>query len=183
MTTSSTEETTEAAATTVWPAPTDLRRVFAAFPTGVTAVAALADGRPVGLAASSFTSVSLGPPMVSVCIAHTSSTWPRLRTARRLGISVLGEHQDEAGRQLSTPSPDRFAGLAWRTNELGAVFLAGSSAWLDCSIEREIPAGDHDIILLRVHDLAADHGVAPLVFHGSQFRQLSSPVPPRSAAA
>jgi hypothetical protein len=53
-----------------------LRRVFSAFPSGVTAVSALIDGRPVGIAASSFTSVSLDPPLVSVCIAHSSTTWP-----------------------------------------------------------------------------------------------------------
>ncbi len=154
--------------------PTELRRVFGAFPTGVTAVAAMVDGAPVGLAANSFTSVSLDPPLVSLCIAHTSTTWPVLRPARRLGISVLGAHQEQAGRQLSSVGADRFATLAWRTNELGAVFLHRSSAWLDCSIEREIPAGDHDIILLRVHDLEADHDVQPLVFHASQFRQLQT---------
>ncbi|MFE3287545.1 flavin reductase family protein, partial [Streptomyces sp. NPDC059233] len=58
---------------------TSLRAVYGAFPTGVTAIAALIDGAPVGLAASSFTTVSLAPPLVSVCMAHTSSTWPVLR--------------------------------------------------------------------------------------------------------
>lgn len=122
------------------PDPGHLRPVLSAFPTGVTAVAATIDGTPLGLAANSFTSVSLDPPMVSICIAHTSTTWPLLRPARR------------------------------------------SSAWLDCSIEQETRAGDHDIILLRVHDLDADHAIAPLVFHGSQFRQLQGPAQQSSAA-
>jgi flavin reductase (DIM6/NTAB) family NADH-FMN oxidoreductase RutF len=152
--------------------PDALRRVFAAFPTGVTAVAALVDGAPVGLAANSFTSVSLDPPMVSVCVAHSSTTWPALRTVARCGVSILGAHHEEACRQLSARGTDRFAALDWRAAADGAVVISGGSAWFDCSIERHIPAGDHDIVLLRVHDLDVDSTVAPLVFHGSQFRRL-----------
>lgn len=163
--------------------PTELRRVFSAFPTGVTAVAALIGGTPVGLAANSFTSVSLQPPLVSLCIAHTSATWPLLQQAPRIGISVLGAHQEQAGRQLSTVGRDRFATLSWRSNDIGAVVLDGASAWLDCSIEREIPAGDHNIVLLRVHDLEADHSVDPLVFHRSQFHQLHPTGSPHRHAA
>ncbi len=155
------------------PQPAQLRRAFGAFPTGVTAIAALVDGVPVGLAASSFTPVSLEPPIVSVCLAHTSSTWPLLRRAGRLGVSVLGAHQERLCRQLSARGGDRFAGARWRLVDDGGILLAGSAAWLDCTIEREIPAGDHDIVLLRVHDLDADPAVAPLVFHASGFRELA----------
>jgi flavin reductase (DIM6/NTAB) family NADH-FMN oxidoreductase RutF len=164
---------------TIQPAlhPQRLRSVFGAFPTGVTTLAAYVDGRPIGLAASSFTSVSLDPPIVSVCVAHTSSTWPVLRGAPRLGVSVLGAHQEDACRQLASRAGDRFAGLSWRAGEDGAVFLDGSSAWLDCVIEREVPAGDHDIVLLRVHDLDADHATPPLVFHASRYRRLDAVVP------
>jgi flavin reductase (DIM6/NTAB) family NADH-FMN oxidoreductase RutF len=150
-----------------------LRRVFAAFPTGVAAVAAVIDGAPSGLAASSFVSVSLDPPLVSVCVAHTSTTWPTLRSAGRLGISVLGDHQEQASRQLSSRTAGRFAGLDWRATADGAVLLSEASAWFDCSLEQEIPAGDHNIVLLRVHDLGASE-VMPLVFHGSRYRQLTS---------
>ncbi len=152
----------------------NLRRVFGAYPTGVAAVAALISGRPAGIAANSFVSVSLDPPLVSICIAHTSTTWPALRTARRLGISVLGAHQEAAGRQLSARAGDRFAEVGWQATGTGAVLLRGASAWLDCSIEQEITAGDHDIVLLRVHDLDSTDAL-PLVFHGSSFRQLHAP--------
>jgi flavin reductase (DIM6/NTAB) family NADH-FMN oxidoreductase RutF len=154
--------------------PTDLRRVFAAFPTGVTAVAALVDGIPAGITANSFTSVSLDPPIVSVSVAHTSTTWPALRKAARLGISVLGAHQERHGRALSERRGDRFGSLRWRATADGAVMLEGASAWLDCGIEREIRVGDHDLILLRVYELDADPDVPPLVFHGSRFRRLSA---------
>jgi flavin reductase (DIM6/NTAB) family NADH-FMN oxidoreductase RutF len=150
-----------------------LRRVFGAFPSGVTAIAAVVDGVPVGLAASSFTSVSLEPPLVSVCVAHSSTTWPVLRAASRFGVSVLAADQSVAGRQLSARGGDRFADLAWRRTDDGAVLLEGASAWLECSIEAEHRAGDHDIVVLRVHDLDADHDVSPLVFHASEFHRLA----------
>jgi flavin reductase (DIM6/NTAB) family NADH-FMN oxidoreductase RutF len=149
----------------------ELRRVFGAFPTGVTAVCALVGERPVGIAASSFTSVSLDPPLVSVCVAHTSRTWPLLRDLQHWGVSVLGANQTEHAKALSSHEGDRFASLRWRGTETGAVLLEEASAWLECRIERSIPAGDHNIVLLRVLDLDADAQVMPLLFHASQFRK------------
>lgn len=154
--------------------PTDLRRVFGAYPTGVTAVAALVNGVPAGITANSFTSVSLEPPIVSISVAHTSTTWPALRTAVRLGISVLGAHQERHGHALSERRGDRFDSVRWRATADGAVLLDGASAWLDCGIEREIRVGDHDLVLLRVHALDANPDVPPLVFHGSRYRRLSA---------
>jgi flavin reductase (DIM6/NTAB) family NADH-FMN oxidoreductase RutF len=154
--------------------PEELRRVFGAFPTGVTAVAALVDGVPVGLAASSFTSVSLDPPLVSVCVAHSSTTWPVLRDRATIGVSVLGVHQEAVCRQLAARDGDRFTGLGWRATPDGAVLIDGASAWFGCRVEQHIRAGDHDIVLLRVHELDTDHTVAPLVFHAGQFRRLES---------
>jgi len=166
---------------TTAPSPLDparLRRVFGAFPSGVTALAAVVDGRPVGIAASSFTSVSLTPALVSVCVAHTSTTWPLLSGAPRLGVSVLAAGHEEACRRLaSRDAGDRFAGLDWRETEDGAVLLDGASAWLDCSVEQQVRAGDHDIVVLRVHDLDADHAVSPLVFHASGFHRLAPRTP------
>ncbi|MDR1998831.1 MAG: flavin reductase family protein [Frankiaceae bacterium] len=151
-----------------------LRETYGCFPTGVTAVAAMLDGRPTGMAASSFTSVSIDPPLVSVCIANASRTWPALRGAARLGVSVLGEGHELAARQLAARTGDRFAGLGVEVSEEGAIFIEGSTAWLDCSIRDELPAGDHLIALLRIHGLAAHLDVPPLVFHGSAFRQLAT---------
>ena len=152
--------------------PVQLRRVFGAFPSGVTAIAALIEGQPIGLAASSFVSVSLDPPLVSVCVAHSSTTWPVLPTASRFGVSVLAANQERACRQLSARDGDRFAALDWRASRDGAVLLDRASAWLECRTEAQYEAGDHDIVVLRVHDLDADHGIRPLVFHASQFRRL-----------
>jgi len=87
---------------------------------------------------------------------------------------VLGAHQERACRQLSARDGDRFAALDWRQTAAGAVLLSGTSAWLDTSIEQEIAAGDHNIVLLRVHAFDIDSEVAPLIFHASQFRRLEN---------
>ena len=81
-----------------------LRDAFGAFPSGVVAVAASVKGQLTGIAASSFTSVSIDPPLVSFSISTTSSTWPLLREAGRLGISVLADHHDAVCRQLAGPA-------------------------------------------------------------------------------
>jgi flavin reductase (DIM6/NTAB) family NADH-FMN oxidoreductase RutF len=151
-----------------------LRCAFGCFPSGVTAVCALIDGAPEGMAASSFTSVSLSPPLVSVCIQNTSSTWPKLRRRPRLGVSVLSEGQDDACVRLSSKDGDRFAGLSWEAGRDGSVFIQDASAWLDCSLYDEVRAGDHTITLLLVHGLRAAPHTPPLIFHGSRFRRMAA---------
>ncbi len=150
-----------------------LRSVFGRFPTGVTAVCAEVDGAPVGMAASSFTSVSLSPPLVSVCVQNSSQTWPVLRRARRIGVSVLSEEHEAACTNLSARTGDRFAGVDWFRGEDQAIFLHGASALLNCTLHSEVPAGDHTIALLQIHQVLADHDTVPLIFHGSRFRRLA----------
>jgi flavin reductase (DIM6/NTAB) family NADH-FMN oxidoreductase RutF len=151
-----------------------LRHAYGMFPSGVTAVCAMIDDKPTGMAASSFTSVSVEPPLVSVCVAHTSTTWPLLKRAERLGVSVLASDHSSVARSLSAKVGDRFANTAWDVSLHGAVFVHGSALWLDCRIEAEFRAGDHDIIVLRITALQPYPDVAPMVFHGSKFRQLAS---------
>ncbi|MGW4059218.1 flavin reductase family protein [Amycolatopsis sp. NPDC004747] len=152
--------------------PTKLRAAFACFPTGVTALAGLVDGKPVGMAVSSFASISLEPPLIAASIQRTSTTWPMLRGAAALGVSVLAEHHGEVGRRLSGPG-DRFAGVAWTTSSSDAVFIEGATAWFDGVLHQEVPAGDHVIALLRVTAVEVRSSSRPLVFHGSGFRQLA----------
>ncbi|MGW2282910.1 flavin reductase family protein [Streptomyces sp. NPDC001770] len=151
-----------------------LRRAFGCFPSGVAAVCARYEGKPLGLAASSFTSVSLDPPMVSMCIQHSSTTWPKLREQPRLGLSVLAEGQDEICARLASKLGDRFAGTEWFASDDGSIFVDGATLWLDCTVREEVPCGDHDIVLLEIHGLSATPDAPPLVFHGSRFRRLAS---------
>ncbi|MBO4256212.1 flavin reductase family protein [Streptomyces griseorubiginosus] len=156
------------------PDTSTLRRTFGCFPTGVAAVCAEVDGEQVGMAVSSFTSVSLSPPLVSVCIGKDSSTWPKLRQASAVGVSVLSATHDLAGRQLASRTGNRFEGLTTTTTESGALHLEDAVALFECRIHEEVPAGDHIIVLLRVLALAAQPLTPPLVFHGSRFHQLAA---------
>lgn len=152
--------------------PVELRKAFACFPSGVVGLCALIDDSPVGIAANSFASVSLDPPLASVCVAHTSTTWPVLAAAPRLGVSVLSAEGEQASRQLSAKGIDRFADLMWTATEHGAIYLDQAVLHLDTSIEAQVVAGDHDIVVLRVHDIVARPERGPLVFHGSRYRHL-----------
>jgi flavin reductase (DIM6/NTAB) family NADH-FMN oxidoreductase RutF len=89
-------------------------------------------------------------------------------------VSVLAESHDLACRTLSLKEGDRFAGVDWEASSGGAVFVHGSTAWLDCSVHSEVPAGDHAIVLLAIHGLRAEPEAPPLVFHGSRFRRLAA---------
>lgn len=151
-----------------------LRRVYGAFPSGVTAVCALRDGAPVGIVASSFVAVSMNPPLVSICVQHTSTTWPLLADRPRLGLSVLGATHDRACRQIASKTGDRFAGIGYTATDEGAVLLHEAAAWLDCSVHTVITAGDHDLVLLRVQAMRTHDDVAPLVFHGSRLHTLAT---------
>jgi flavin reductase (DIM6/NTAB) family NADH-FMN oxidoreductase RutF len=149
--------------------PQRLRQAFGIFPSGVVAVAARVDGSLVGLAASSFTSVSLDPPLVAFSIANASRTWPDLRRAIHLGVTILADRHGGLARQLAGPPHSRFHGLDVTLTDDGAVTLPDGLAQFDTTIYREVEAGDHTIVLLRLHAVQhADHSL-PLVFHRSAF--------------
>ena len=152
--------------------PGFLREAFGHIPSGVIAVAAEVDGARVGLAVSTFVPVSLDPPLVSFCVQNTSETWPKLQDVPVLGISVLGESHDAAARALACKTGDRFAGLETVSSGGGAVFVNGTSLWLEGSIEQGLPAGDHTIVILRIHGITVHDDVPPIVFHRSTFRRL-----------
>lgn len=154
--------------------PVRLRAAFGSFPTGVVAVAAQVDGQLLGLAASSFTSVSLNPPLVSINLATASKTWPDLRRATHLGLTVLADHHGPLCRQLAGPVDERFTGVAHTVTTEGAVIIDDGLAAFDTTVYREVDAGDHVLVLLELH--AVDHGsqsLSPLVFHRSQFGSLA----------
>jgi flavin reductase (DIM6/NTAB) family NADH-FMN oxidoreductase RutF len=154
--------------------PLVLRQAYSCFPSGVAALCALVDGVPVGMAASSFTTVSNDPPLVSVCVQETSSTWPVLAASERIGVSVLGAGHGDACKRLASRTKDRFEGLDWEATDDGAILVRDAPATLECSLENSVVAGDHVIAILRIHALRAETGLDPLVFHGSRFRSLAA---------
>ena len=136
-------------------------------------MAAAVDGAAPGIAASSFTSVSLEPPLVSFSVATSSSTWPLLREAGHLGLSVLADHHDEVCRQLAGPREQRFDGLPFSVTEDGAVLLdeARGDLRLHRSTTRSRPATTRSCCSPCTRVGAGD-GEHPLVFHRSGFAKL-----------
>ncbi|GHA09996.1 oxidoreductase [Devosia pacifica] len=155
--------------------PETLRRAFSLYPTGVTAVCAMVDGEPVGMAINSFTSISLDPPLAAVSIANSSTTWPKLKSATSLGISVLSKDQNAMCRQLSSRSTSRFEGVDLRTTEAGAVLIEGAALWLECRYWETFDGGDHVVELLKIERCEDFPEVVPLVFYLSQFHDLALP--------
>ena len=150
------------------------REVLGHFATGVVAITAVdpATGRPAGLVANSFTSVSLDPPLVAFCVAHTSTSWPLIRAAGRYAVNVLAEDQEHVGRRLAVSGGDKFAGLTWSPSPGGAPVLADSLAWLEAVPHAEHPAGDHVIVVSEVHELGtADR--SPLLFYRGGYGRLT----------
>jgi flavin reductase (DIM6/NTAB) family NADH-FMN oxidoreductase RutF len=157
--------------------PANLRRTFSYFPSGVVALIAEVDRRPRGLVAATFTvGVSIEPPLVLCAIQNSSATWPLLRRADTIGISVLAEDQGPLGLQIGSKDPaERFVEVPLRSAGSSARFIAGAPVWFECEIYGEHPAGDHAVVLLKVVGLGADPELRPLVFHRSTFRQLVRP--------
>lgn len=154
-----------------------VRRALSQYPSGISALAAQIGDLPIGLVASTFTvGVSLDPPLALFAVQNSSTTWPNLRRANHIGVSVLGTTHDRACQQLASRDGDRFAGLSTVVTSRGAVLLTDAPIWLECSIEREIPAGDHQVVLLRIEELRVEPEIDPLVFHRSGFRQLAPAV-------
>jgi flavin reductase (DIM6/NTAB) family NADH-FMN oxidoreductase RutF len=133
--------------------PLELRRAFGCFVTGVTVVTAIdGEGRPRGFTANSFTSVSLDPPLVLVCIARTTGSYPLFSRTAHFAINILSEEQRPISSRFASKDVDKFAQVQWRPGHTGSPLIAGTVAWLDCRAEQQIDAGDHLILVGRVLD-------------------------------
>lgn len=160
-----------------------VRDVFNSIPTAVAALCALVDGEPRGLVATSLSvGVSYEPPMVAFSVLTSSRTWPLLRTASRIGVSVLSDAQGPACMQLAARDGDRFAGLAISISHRGALFVEGATSWMDCSVHSTVGAGDHELVLLRVHRVHTAADIQPLVFHRAGFHRLDAMPSPTTNA-
>ncbi|MFC0528628.1 flavin reductase family protein [Phytohabitans kaempferiae] len=138
---------------------------------------------PVGFTATSFTSVSLRPPLVSFCLDRGSSSWPTVERAGHVAVHLLGEEQHEVARTFATSGIDRFAAhRGWRWGPYGVPLLDSPVAWLVCRVTQRVAAGDHAIVLAEPVQGQHAGGGAPLIYHMGRYASLTSP-PEEQAAA
>lgn len=131
--------------------PRALRSAFGAFATGVTVVTAMdGQGQPLGFTANSFTSVSLDPPLLLVCLARSSRNFVAMTTGRGFAVNILSDAQKDVSNTFARPSEDRFAAIGWQAGPFGSPIIADTAAWFDCGLEQVIEAGDHVILMGRI---------------------------------
>jgi flavin reductase (DIM6/NTAB) family NADH-FMN oxidoreductase RutF len=142
--------------------PMELRQTLAHFPTGVTVVTVLDDdGQLHGLTASSFTSVSLDPPLILVCVGYGSRSYPIVARQKRLAVHVLADDQTVAERGC-----ERRAACEWTVNSHGCGILGGYLVLFECRLVDEHCGGDHAILVCRVEGInTRDSKAKPLLFH------------------
>ncbi|WP_084532260.1 flavin reductase family protein [Nocardia miyunensis] len=151
------------------------RSVLGHFPSGVVAITGRdVNGEPAGMAVSSFTSVSLDPPLVAFLPDKTSSTFPAIARRGTFCVNVLAAGQEDICRALAVSGGDKFADLSWHPGPHGDPVLDGAVAWIGCAIEAVHDAGDHRIVVGRVSDLAADPAAGPLLFFRSRYHRLAA---------
>ena len=152
--------------------PRTLRDALGCFATGVTVVTCLSNGVPAGLTVNSFTSVSLDPPLLLVCIAKRAATAEALITASHFAINVLQTGQQPASIRFSTRDEDRFGATPWACGEAGAPILKDSLGVFECERYAVYDGGDHDILVGRVVKASFDAGLDPLLYFRGRYRRL-----------
>ena len=150
-----------------------LRRVLGCFVTGVTVVTARdGGGGPHGFTANSFTSVSLDPPLVLVCVGREVEGLEVYRGCEGFAVNMLADSQRTISEAFAADLPDRFAGVRWREGRYGSPILDGCIACLECASWQRIEAGDHLILIGRVLAFARSPG-RPLAFCHGRYVSLS----------
>lgn len=153
--------------------PRTLRDALGCFATGVTIVTCLdASGEPVGLTANSFTSVSLDPPLLLVCVAKRAATAEPLTSAAHFAVNVLQTGQQPASITFSTRVEDRFGQTPWSLGEHGVPVLKDSLSLFECARRQVHDGGDHWILVGEVKKATFDPTLDPLLYFRGLYRRL-----------
>jgi flavin reductase (DIM6/NTAB) family NADH-FMN oxidoreductase RutF len=155
----------------------ELRRIFGNYATGVTVVTCRAGNRTHGITVNSFTSLSLDPPLVLICIDRKTIAWGMIPEAGTFAVNVLSEHQrslcDYFAKRLAPDPDNEFAGIPHDVGETGAPIIPGALAVFECRLTKSYPGGDHDIFVAEVLSARVLSNERPLLFHRGQFPKLA----------
>jgi 3-hydroxy-9,10-secoandrosta-1,3,5(10)-triene-9,17-dione monooxygenase reductase component len=145
--------------------PQEFRHILGHYPTGVCVVTAVQeDGKRIGMAVGSFTSVSLTPPLVAFFPDKGSSSWPKIEKTGKFCVNVLADDQEWVCRRFASKAEDKFEDISHRLSDDGQPIIDDVVAWIDCSLHQVHEAGDHFIVLGEVTAMSTERDVHPLLF-------------------
>lgn len=150
-----------------------MRETMALFGTGLTVITGMVENEPVGFTLQAFSSLSLAPPLISVNVSRTSTSWPKIVNSGRFVVNVLGEGQEELALAFAKSGIDRFENVQWTRGRAGTPRLAGCVAWIECDLVATYEGGDHTIAVGGVRDLIEGTTRRPLLFFDRTFRTLA----------
>jgi len=154
-------------------ASVEFRKALAQFGSGVAVVTTKdREGRPLGLTVTAFSSVSLDPPLVLVCIDNRSETRDGFETSWLFGVSILAEGQENWSELFAVKGPEKFRGRSLLIGPSGVPLVPGALAQIECRIASALPGGDHTIYLGEVTRVAVAPG-RPLLYHAAGYRRLA----------
>jgi flavin reductase (DIM6/NTAB) family NADH-FMN oxidoreductase RutF len=151
----------------------EFRAAMGRFASGVTVVTAKrGDGLPCGMTVSAFSSVSLEPPLVLVCIDKRASVHDSLKEGNHFAVNILAEEQEVISRRFASKDEDRFGGVGYKDGITGSPLLDGAIAYLECRVAHEYPGGDHTIVVGEVIHTQVTDG-RPLAYFRGGYAQLA----------
>lgn len=144
------------------------KKALSRWATGITVISTCTpQGKPIGFTASSFTSLSLAPPMVLFCIATSSNRLQAFNEASVFGVSILAENQSGVSNHFASREENLFENTPHELGQLGVPLLHGALTRLECRITQRVPGGDHQIILGEVETAQLEEGSPLIYFHGA----------------
>ncbi|HEY2090674.1 MAG TPA: flavin reductase family protein [Thermoanaerobaculia bacterium] len=141
------------------------------FASGVTIVTTEQEGTAFGMTVAAFSSLSLHPPLVLVCIERSVRTHEAIAAAGKFGVSILSDGQADISNRFASRNEDKFNGIATHHGVSGVPLIDGAITTLECSVREHLPGGDHSIFVGEVVAVETAEG-APLVYYRSGYREL-----------
>ena len=152
--------------------PDTFRSVLGRFASGITVVTTRdVDGRDAGLTVRAFSSVSLHPPLIQVCVDQAASVYSVMAASDHFGVSILAAEQEALSRRFADPESDRFDGIGYGRGEHGVALLDDALVHLECDVIARHEAGDHTVVICAVERAAAFDG-RPLLYYRGGYAQL-----------
>ena len=151
----------------------DFKLAMGRFPSGVTIVTTIgSEGKKCGFTASAFSSLSLDPPLILVCLANSADCYNSFNACDKFAINIIGKEQEELAFKFASKGVEKFDGNEFKEGENGLPILPDSVVSLECDAKDTYPAGDHAILVGEVKHIHLNNGI-PSVWYEGKFRNLS----------